>query len=134
MQSDPNFPQFGHPLFFEAAVTQSEAHKAAGRRQPGGGSRAEAAARPTVEGRLSSRLYQLLVPRHTGFASCASGVAAARNSLTSAGVLLFIFMIYGFHAGDLNPIGTVPMPGKHKTVVDKRLPASRRNDPLDCNP
>jgi len=34
--------------------------------------------------------------------------------LTSAGIFVFIFMISGFHTGDLNPIWTVPMLGTHQ--------------------
>jgi len=41
--------------------------------------------------------------------------AIARNTLASAGILFIIFMMLGFHTGDLNPIWTRPMLGTHKT-------------------
>jgi hypothetical protein len=49
-------------------------------------------------------------------------------------VVFHIFMISGISTGDFNPIYNVPMLGTHKSVVDNRLPALSRNDPLDYNP
>jgi hypothetical protein len=69
---------------------------------------------------IASAFNQVIVHPHAGFAQPSFRAAITRNPLTSAGILVSIFMISGLYTGDFNPIWTVPMLGTHKPRLDNR--------------